>query len=295
MKKLFLILVAHLMLQSNYAQPIEKIEDVINAYQYYRFIPSKYEDVVPLFAPHSVTGTYNSLKICTYSTETYYGKKVKANEYPTETFYAYYNKKGNLVKLIQDNKEYLFKYNYVECSSGHYILVLEGYECYDSSTGSLVEKKESSAPIKGIDWSLWGKKVLEHPQKWFISGLKGEYRVHKSGDGLIKVKHTDGYSLWFDAAFLPQDRTSERMIMLKGQWISQTSEWLKKKEHASCYWKSQPIFCQWAIKDYTNLYYSGDGLSFNPLGLRCGEGISPSEALSQGVRDNILYEYHWTK
>ena len=283
------------MSQGIYAHAFEIIEDVINAYQYYKLIPSQYQNIVPLFAPHSVVGRYNSLKICTYSTETYYGKQEKASEFPTETFYAYYNEKGNLVKIIQDKNEYLLKYSYVDCSSGCYILVLVGYECYDSSTGRLVDKKERSAPTNGIDYSYWGKKVLEHSQMWFISNLHGSYRAHHNGDGLIRVKHTDGYSLFFSVAFFPQNRTSEIMTAIDGGSIYKSSEWLKKKEHASCYWKSQPVFCEWAIKDYTNLYRDCSTLSFNPLGLRRGKGMSPSEVLSQGVRNNILYEYHWMK
>lgn len=277
MKKYLLILFSTFITLDIFAweyNPYGDYSDVINAYQY-NDLRLSFCRYVPLFRPSTISRTCNHLQISSYPAETYYGEYVKATENPTETVNAYYDSRGNLLRIIRNTEDFRLQYN----DDG----ILVGFKQYDINTGKLIQERSQKVPITTSrdDYFL----VENHGKYWYI--------LHPGG-----YVYNGGYMATFDMAFEHSNRGNDMNVIVKGmEW--RNSDWLKGnstskwKEKHNAFWNQHAIFEKTTPSKWKCDFPSHHDV-FNGIGLlKRKNGINPSNVLSHGVYENVFYEYKW--
>ena len=294
MKKLLSIFVLFLFVRGAYPQSSggvlrfawegDDVRDVVNAYQY-DVICHEFCDFVPLFRP--LLGSTSHLIISIYAAETYYGEYVKASEYPIVTYNAYYNIYGCLYKIEQNSNEYRMCYD----SNG----VLVNNQQYDKNTGRLIKENKHKAPFNvshsGDDVTVVKNSKGEY---WYIYNYKGSFLEDKTI--FLEIPYKDGFRADYTLAFRC-NKMGERMYVMKDGYAYARSQWLK--ENVSKNWKKNNthVLAYYVLKNQDfgcdNRTQGNYGYYYNEVGLNQNKGMSLSQCLSHGVKDNKWYEYTW--
>ena len=250
--------------------------DVVNAYLFNEYGPSKFKNTVPLFRP--LQASSNHLQISIYRAEQYYGNYLKATEFPETTFEVRYNKYGYLSEIIDGEKHYYFIY---DSYSGE----MKNYKCYNTMTGTLLEEETISSLLADVRFFYY------NGQSWLIHNLDLTFTYDRTP--FLEVRYKDGISNRGTEYYaFRENKKGERMVVFKG------SIWIGKKDLKTIapYWKDYSANRYWdrILKhDFDKAYYHYTKTYFNEVGLHEKYGISLQECLSHGVRDNKYYEYTW--
>lgn len=270
-----------------FAGDCDEVRDVMNAYLYNEYCRRW---MIPLFRPE--IGSTSHLKVSEFQVGTYYGEYVKDSEYPTKTYDAYYNEYGYLYKIEYENKEYFLSYD--DCG------ILDGFKCYDKKTGQLAEQKDIK-PEYDVCKSEYVEMTWNSKDEWWkISGWWGEFKMDNTL--VLGVPYKDGFWAYYHFA-LRQNKMGEKMkVMREGSMYFSAKELKEKNRNWDWKHESESEIAKYVM---FNKYagYVNFGIDrrskgeycyeYNEVGLNDKYGMTLSECLSHGVRDDVWYEYEW--
>lgn len=275
MKKLLFITLLCIMccnVHAQYPYQYAAVGDVINAYQYDKLGFSE-NRIIPLFKPISCP---SFLSVRVYPTEMYFGELVKATEYPTKVYNVYYNDYGLLNKFDDGTCVYVLKYD----SNG----ILVEYQCYDINTGKLIRNRTVYSPILSrANMPMVANKG--YGDIWYTWNIQGVFSAHQS-----LGFRTDGEYTAFKVG-----RHGEKMKVIENASLGRDTKWFREKLGSNWRSYSTTFLLQTLLNNVepSNLTWH---FFYNELGLNEKKGgMTLSQCMTQGVRENTLYEYVWNQ